>query len=189
MSYVDKILSEDHGHRAIALANEAVDDSPELKYDVREALYSRLYKKVGPKAFEYSPRVATIWYDFKATPRLKLAAILLALSQDQSYPCEKEWEERLVTSDRVLSQWSEREVDSALIILLSNVFYAKVVGGDFRKADYYISKIIKDTAKQDENNIPLPRKASQISRETYVPETKGIEKHERWLSLFRRNNG
>lgn len=188
MSYVSRILAEESGHRAIALANEAMDDSPDLKYDVREALYNRLYKKVGPKAFDYSPRVATIWYDFKATPRMKLAALLLALSQDQYYPCEKEWEERLVVSDKVLANWSPREVDAALGILLSNVFYAKTVGLEFRKAEYYITKIIKNTIQLEEEEVPV-REASKLKKQAYVPNPEGLEKHERWLSLFRRNNG
>lgn len=188
MRNIDEIESEELGHRAVALANEVVDGNPDLQYDVREALYRRLYKKVGPQAYTFSPRVSTIWFDFKANPKLKLAAILLSLSQDQHYPCEKEWEDRLVVSGRVLDHWEPKEVDAALMTLLSNVFYAKIVGKDFRSADHYISKIIKSTVK-DEDAFPVPVNAGRLRKQGFVPDSRGLEKHAKWLSLFRRNNG
>lgn len=115
---IEDILSAPTGINAVSKANALIDSDPNLSTDVRDALHRRVERLVGPSAYAFTPRVANIWYNFYSESVFKLAALSLAASQDQSYPCEKMWETRTNIANKMIETYSIADIDFAMSYIL-----------------------------------------------------------------------
>lgn len=178
---LDDILTAKDGPTAISIANNLIDLDSELSLGARLNLHRRVEGLVGPSAYAFTPRVSNIWYDFYSKSSFKLAALSLAASQDQSYPCEKLWELRASIAKKVIDSYSIADIDFALSYILRDWNYFQKFASDPHGVFDLITRVKSWRPKEPKARRDGIREVPKYEGKPYVHGGK----YDNWISMVR----
>lgn len=149
---MDRILNAENGAVAIAEANKLLSSTPGAFTDVRSALYHRVYSKVGPEAYKFSPRVSNIWFDYTASLPVKLAALTWAAVQDVDGTDSKNFDGRVELAKELLQTYTTQQVNRAMAQILESSYHLFRLSKDVT----YLRKALEQLVHAEVPSTPIP---------------------------------
>lgn len=158
-----RVMDAKDGPTAIAEANKLVEEGLITPADTAPLLRKRVVSKFGNNTLQFSVRVSLVWYDYKAAPSMKLAALTWAVTQDLQGTAEKDFQGRLEMAEDILNKYPAPSLNHALGKILTDNFYLSAIANDYR---YLIRALDREVILP---KLTIDYTPPKVTHETYEP--------------------